>query len=153
VQIAALMIGMGIVMGIVDRLPNRRRHLAKIGWQDALLIGVAQATALAPGVSRSGATITAGLCVGFARADAARFSFLLSAPITAGAVLFKLRDVLTRGLPAHEVAVFATGIVSSCIVGYLAIAGLLAFLRRYSLGAFVAYRIVFGLVVLAVMLR
>lgn len=151
VQIACLLIGMGIVMGIVDRLPSRHRRLAGMGWRDALFIGLAQAAALLPGVSRSGSTITAGLLEGFEREDAARFSFLLSAPITAGAVLFKLRHVFTHGLPPNEAGVFAVGIASSLIVGYLAVAGLIAFLRRYSLTVFVVYRILFGLFVLAVL--
>jgi undecaprenyl-diphosphatase len=148
-QIAYLLIGMAIVMGIVDRLPSRHRRLKSMGWRDALFIGVAQAAALLPGVSRSGSTITAGLVEGFEREDAARFSFLLSAPITAGAVLFKLRHILAHGMPTHEAGVFAIGILSSLVVGYLAVAGLLAFLRRYSLTVFVVYRVLFGLLVLA----
>jgi undecaprenyl-diphosphatase len=151
VQIACLLIGMGIVMGIVDRLPSRHRRLNGMGWRDALFIGLAQAAALLPGVSRSGSTITAGLVEGFEREDAARFSFLLSAPITAGAILFKLRHVFAHGLPAHEAAVFAVGILSSLVVGYLAVAGLLAFLRRYNLTVFVVYRILFGLLVLVLL--
>jgi undecaprenyl-diphosphatase len=150
IQIAYILIGMAIVMGIVDRLPSRHRRLQGMGWRDALFIGLAQAAALLPGVSRSGSTITAGLVGGFEREDAARFSFLLSAPITAGAVLFKLRHILAHGMPAHQAAVFAVGILSSLVVGYLAVAGLLAFLRRYSLTVFVIYRILFGLFVLAV---
>lgn len=152
-QIAWLLIGMGIVMGIVDRLPSRHRRLSGMGWRDALFIGVAQAAALLPGVSRSGSTITAGLVEGFDREDAARFSFLLSAPITGGAILFKLRHLVTEGLPAHEAGVFAVGILSSLVVGYLAVAGLLAFLRRYPLTVFVVYRIVFGICALALLRR
>jgi undecaprenyl-diphosphatase len=150
-QIACLLIGMGIVMGIVDRLPSRHRRLKSMGWRDALFIGLAQSAALLPGVSRSGSTITAGLVEGFEREDAARFSFLLSVPITGGAILFELRHVLAHGMPAHEIGVFAVGILSSLIVGYFAVAGLLAFLRRYSLTVFVVYRILFGLFVIAVL--
>jgi undecaprenyl-diphosphatase len=149
VQIAVLMIGMGLVMGIVDRLSRRRRTLEEIRWTDALAIGIAQAAALAPGVSRSGVTITAGRLAGFDRADSARFSFLLSAPITAGAALFALR----HGVSGTPAIIVAAGVLSSFFVGWATIAALLAYVRRYSLDVFVAYRILFGAVVLALFLR
>jgi undecaprenyl-diphosphatase len=144
------LIGVAILMGAVDRFCKHARSLDGVRWQDAVWIGCAQALALVPGVSRSGATITAGMAFGFRRDAAARFSFLLSAPITAGAALFKLRHLASRGLPADERLLFAAGILASGVVGYLCIAFLLAYLRRGSLLVFVLYRLALGAVLLAV---
>jgi undecaprenyl-diphosphatase len=144
------MIGMALLMWAADRFCKHVRSLGHVRWPDALWIGCAQALALVPGVSRSGSTLTAGMALGFRRDDAARFSFLLSAPITAGAALFKLRDLLTEGLPPHERLLFAAGILSSGVVGYLCIAFLLSYLRRGSLLVFVLYRLALGAVLLAV---
>lgn len=144
------MIVMALLMGAVDRFGTHERPLGEVRWQDALWIGCAQALALVPGVSRSGATLTAGMALGFRRDDAARFSFLLSAPITAGAALFKLRDLLETGLPPHERLLFAAGILASGIVGYLCIAFLLTYLRRGNLLLFVVYRLALGALLLAV---
>lgn len=144
------MIGVALLMGAADRFFKHVRQIEGVRWQDALWIGCAQALALVPGVSRSGATLTAGLALGFRREDAARFSFLLSAPITAGAALFKLRDLASAGLPPHDRLLFAAGILASAVVGYLCIAFLLAYLRRGSLLVFVLYRLILGVVLLAV---
>jgi undecaprenyl-diphosphatase len=146
--IAGTMIVMGLAMGAADRLGKRARSLQSMRWSDALWIGCAQALALVPGVSRSGVTLTAGMGLGFRRDDAARFSFLLSAPITAGAALFALRHVLTGGLPPHERLVFAAGILASGVIGYLAIAFLLSYLRRGNLLIFVLYRLLLGVLLL-----
>jgi undecaprenyl-diphosphatase len=143
------MIAMALLMWVADRFCKHVRTLDQMRWQDALWIGCAQALALVPGVSRSGSTLTAGMAAGFRREDAARFSFLLSAPITAGAVLFKLRDLLSTGLPAQERLLFAAGILTSGVVGYLCIAFLLSYLRRGSLLVFVLYRLALGVVLLA----
>jgi undecaprenyl-diphosphatase len=146
--IAGTMIVMGLAMGAADRLGKRVRSLEELGWRDALWIGCAQALALVPGVSRSGVTLTAGMGLGFRRDDAARFSFLLSAPITAGAALYALRHVLAGGLPPHERMVFGAGILASGVIGYLAIAFLLAYLRRGNLFIFVLYRLLLGALLL-----
>jgi undecaprenyl-diphosphatase len=146
--IAITMILMGLAMGAADRLGKRVRSLESLSWLDALWIGCAQALALVPGVSRSGVTLTAGMALGFRRDDAARFSFLLSAPITAGAALYELRHVLTGGLPPHERLVFGAGILASGLVGYLAIAFLLSYLRRGNLLIFVLYRLLLGALIL-----
>jgi undecaprenyl-diphosphatase len=143
------MIVMALLMWAADRFCKHVRPLDAVRWQDALWIGCAQALALVPGVSRSGSTLTAGMALGFRREDAARFSFLLSAPITAGAALFKLRDLAGTGLPHHERLLFAAGILASGVVGYLCIAFLLAYLRRGSLLVFVLYRLALGALLLA----
>ena len=97
-QIAILLAVFGILLCLADRLPERR-EIEGLGWRDALAIGFAQAVALAPGTSRSGITITAGRALGLTRGAAARFSFLLLAPITFGAVLYEGIDLAITGMP------------------------------------------------------
>lgn len=150
ILVALPLILVALAMWGADRLCKHVRALETASVRDALLVGCAQALALVPGVSRSGATITAGMVLGFRREDAARFSFLLSAPVTLGAALYKLRDLLREGLPPHLQLVFVVGVLTSALVGYLCIAFLLAYLRRRSLLVFVVYRLALGAVLLAV---
>jgi undecaprenyl-diphosphatase len=146
-QIAILLIAGGLLLGYADRRPQRER-LEQVGTRQGLYIGLAQVLALAPGVSRSGITITAGRFLGLDRDSAARFSFLLLAPVTAGAVAYKGYDAISNGLP-HGVAVpMIVGTIAAAISGYLAIAGLLALVRRHSYDVFVAYRVLLGLTIL-----
>lgn len=148
-NVAFTLIGFGAVMWLVDRLSRRQRKLLDLGFRDALLIGLAQTLALAPGVSRSGATITAGLVLGMTREAAARFSFLLATPITLGAGFYKVEELLRHGgLQPEEVLAFGVGILTSFVVGMLAIGFLLRFLQRHSLTAFVLYRFALGAVIL-----
>jgi undecaprenyl-diphosphatase len=118
--------------------------------RDGVVLGVAQAVALQPGVSRSGVTITAGRALGLDRESAARFSFLLSLPIIAGAGILKGIDVAGSGLPAGLAWPFAWGIVASAASGFLVIAFLLAYLRRHSFVVFLVYRVAVAIVVFAV---
>jgi undecaprenyl-diphosphatase len=112
-------------------------------------MGAAQAIALQPGVSRSGATITAGRFVGLSRDGAARFAFLMSLPITAGALLFKWFDVQDAGgVPADFRAPFIWGIVASGITGYIAVWGTLRIIRTHSFLPFVLYRLAVGTLIL-----
>jgi undecaprenyl-diphosphatase len=150
--VAILLIAVGVLLLVADRAGRGHRRLECVGWKDALLIGMSQALALAPGVSRSGITITAGLLRGFDREAAARFSFLLSMPITAGAGLLELRRLLHAGLAPAEALSFAVGAVAAAISGLLAISFLLRFVRRYSLAAFAYYRFLLGGAVLALVL-
>jgi len=146
-QIAILLIVFGLLLGYADRQPERER-LEEVGTRQGLYVGLAQVLALAPGVSRSGITITAGRFLGLDRDSAARFSFLLLAPVTAGAVAYKGYQAISNGLP-HGVAVpMIVGTVAAAISGYLAIAGLLALVRRHSYDVFVAYRVLLGLTIL-----
>jgi undecaprenyl-diphosphatase len=115
---------------------------------DALAIGFAQTLALIPGVSRSGVTITAGLFRGMTRLSAAQYSFLLSAPLIAGAVAKKLIDVIRDGLPPGQAMPFAVGIIVSALFGYISIAGLMRYLQTRSTFVFIHYRIVLGILVL-----
>ncbi|MDQ3656039.1 MAG: undecaprenyl-diphosphatase UppP [Chloroflexota bacterium] len=149
--IATMMIVVGLVMLAAERLGQRNLAVSGMRWKDAAVIGAAQAVALIPGTSRSGATISAGLFRGLTRADAARFSFLAGMPLVLGAGLKSLIDVIGEGMTGHEVALFVCGAVSAGIVGFLAIWGLLRFLESRSTLVFVVYRIVFGLVLLAIL--
>ena len=114
------------------------QSLEKLNLKDAMIIGIAQAIALLPGVSRSGITITAGLLQGYRREDATRFSFLLSTPAIAGAAILQLRHLFS--VEKTDWLLFALGFVSSALVGYLAIAFLMRYLRRHTLNVFAGYR-------------
>ncbi|MDQ3674261.1 MAG: undecaprenyl-diphosphatase UppP [Gemmatimonadota bacterium] len=145
--VATTLIVMGIILWLVDKLVDRRRALGEMRWLDALIIGVSQVVALVPGVSRSGATITAGRALRFDRAAAARFSFLMSMPITLAAVVYEGPKALQEGAPIMPIVV---GIAAAAISGWLAIAVLMRFLSRHSYGVFAAYRVLLGIIVLAV---
>ncbi|HEV8115335.1 MAG TPA: undecaprenyl-diphosphate phosphatase, partial [Acidimicrobiales bacterium] len=116
---------------------------------DALLMGAGQAVALQPGVSRSGVTMTAGRLAGLGRDGAARFAFLMSLPITAGALVFKGVDVAGEGgIPDGFAAPFVWGIIASGITGWLAVWGTLRLIKTRSFAPFVAYRVTVGIGVL-----
>jgi undecaprenyl-diphosphatase len=154
--IGSALIVFSFVMLAADRLAPLDRDERSIRRGDAIAIGLAQALALVPGVSRSGATISAGLFRGFTRETAARFSFLLSLPAIVLAALFEMRGVISGSdaleTKAHE-SISAGHVVVSCvfafIVGYASIAFLLRFLTRHGLTVFVVYRIVLGVAVLS----
>ncbi|HET9221996.1 MAG TPA: undecaprenyl-diphosphate phosphatase [Roseiflexaceae bacterium] len=140
----------GTLLYLADRLRPQIKDLAQMSWADGLSIGLAQACALIPGVSRSGATMTMGRFLTFDRESVARYSFLLSAPITGAAVLFKLPDILT--IPAGERDVFFVGVLVSAAVGALAIGGLLAYILRAGFGIFAIYRFALALMIVLVYL-
>lgn len=147
VLIAIALMTLGVVLWIVDRYAPRTRSLRTMGWWDALLIGVAQVFALIPGVSRSGATITAGRADRFDRESAAVFSFLMSMPIILAAAILEVPHALRdNGLSLPLVV----GVIASAVSGWLAIAVLLRYVTRNSYGIFAIYRVVLGLVVLGV---
>lgn len=138
------------VMLAADRLGRKNRSWGEARMVDWLLIGVAQALALFPGVSRSGITISAGLAEGLDREASARCSFLLSAPIIAGAAgMHILKDVLHGGLPASELKLFAMAAFTAAVFGYLCIKFLLNYLRRHGLAPFVWYRVALSLLIFA----
>jgi undecaprenyl-diphosphatase len=142
----SMLIAFGIVLALADAVAKRDRPIDEVTTRDGLAIGFAQALALIPGVSRSGATISAGLLLGFDRAAAARFSFLLSVPAVVLSGLFELRHAGTGGASTSAV-VIAT--IASFVVGYAAIAWLLKYLASHSLRVFVVYRLILGVAVLA----
>ena len=149
--VAAMLILFCVPMVLSEWYGKRSREMASARPLDALLIGLAQAVALIPGVSRSGITISAGMLMGFRREEAAAFAFLLSAPIIAAAGGKQVFDIARgeAGGASAGFAVYAVGLVTAALVGYAAVAFLLRFLRANSLFAFVYYRLVVGAAVLA----
>jgi undecaprenyl-diphosphatase len=149
--IAAMMILVGIVLWICDRVGRRQKDLGHLTPVDALFIGLAQALSIVPGTSRSGITISAGLLRNLDRPTAARFSFLLSTPAIGAAALKDFYDIQKHqgGIP-HEMRIpFIVGILVSGVTGLVVIHFFLEFLRSRSLNIFVAYRIVFGIMIIA----
>lgn len=145
--IGTTLIALGLLLLVAEKVAPHERDVSQVTRRDAIIIGFAQAAALVPGVSRSGATITAGLFLRFKRADAARFSFLLSVPAVVLSGLYQLRDVGGEGAVGFAPTLIAT--IFAFVSGYASIAFLLRFLANHSTAVFVAYRVVLGVVVLA----
>jgi len=148
--IAVMLVVFGLVLALADRLPSNLAE-GDYGRRQALIMGLAQAAALSPAVSRSGITITAGRFLGFDRNTAARLSFLMSMPITGGAALFKGVELAVDGLPPGTAPAFFWGIVASGITGLAAVWLVLKVVRTQSFLPFVTYRVLAGLAVLAVL--
>ncbi len=145
---AALLLVTGVILVASERLAQRRSHIAPLDTRRAMAVGLAQATAILPGISRSGVTIAAGLSSGLAREDAARFSFMLSTPtILAAGVVQAASRADGPPLPG-EAMTLSIGFVVAFVVGYLAIAWLIRYLSRAPLYAFAVYTWVFGLAAL-----
>lgn len=147
VLIGIVMIVLGVILEISERVGRKEREVESLTMKDGILIGCAQACALVPGVSRSGSTISAGLFLGLTREAAARYSFLLSVPAVVLSGLFELKDVGDGGGAGAVPTIIAT--IFAFIVGYASIAWLLKYLARHPVTVFVVYRIVLGVVVLA----
>jgi undecaprenyl-diphosphatase len=148
-MIATALIFFGLLLGVSDRRPQDE-SVSDISLGQGLILGIAQSLALSPGTSRSGITITAARFMGIDRDGAARISFLMLVPVTAGALAVKAYGATTEGLPDGVAGPLIVGMVASGVSGYLAIAGLLRFVRTHSYDAFVVYRVIVGLLVLAV---
>jgi undecaprenyl-diphosphatase len=145
--IAGFLVVGGALLYLADRLGRRTTELEGLSAPTALTVGFSQALALLPGISRSGATITTGLALGLTREAAARFSFLLAAPITLGAGLYGSRHLLAEPHSGVEWLAIAVGFAAAAISGMLAIGFLLSWLRRRSFAVFSIYRIAFALLV------
>ena len=145
--IGSMLIAFSFVMLAAEHYGNRQRELTTMNGRDGIFIGFAQALALIPGVSRSGATISAGLLRNFDRAAAARYSFLLSVPAVVLSGLYELKDVGGDGGTSAAATILATLVAFGS--GYAAIAWLLRYLAHHSLSLFVAYRIPLGIGVIA----
>ena len=145
--IAVMLVVFGIVLYVVDRIAPSRRRLDDLGVGNGLTLGVAQALALQPGVSRSGVTMTAARLMSFDRETAARFSFLLSMPVIAGAAVYKSGDLVSGGIPEDMVGPFFAGIAASAVSGFLVIAFLLRYLRRHDFAIFLWFRIAVAVLV------
>jgi len=148
--ISASLIVLAVVLFAVERLASHRRTLKDMTLKDGLIIGLWQAMALVPGSSRSGTTLTGGLSLGFNRADAARYSFLLSIPATTLAGIFELKHLL-EAADAPPTLVLVVGTVVSFVAGLAAIHGLLQFLRSRSTLVFVVYRIALGVALIGML--
>lgn len=145
-----------IVVGFAMAWADRRQGLllerkSEVRFGDAMFVGFAQALALIPGVSRSGSTIAAGLFRGLDRAEAARFSFLLSVPAVSAAGLKEGYELAQAGFGDEGLLPLLVGTIASFVVGYAAIAGLIAFLKKRSVMVFVGYRIALGLLLLGML--
>ena len=156
IVMAVIIILLGIALFVTERMARHQRRLDGLSFKDAVVIGLAQALAIFPGVSRSGSTITAGLASGFRREDAARFSFLLAAPIIVGAGLMGVFDVYTGlktgAMAQSELILFAIGFIAAAVSGYLCIKFLLRFLQRNSTDIFVYYRWILAVLIIIVAL-
>lgn len=136
----------GLILYFVDKYHRHRKNIGQMTWRESFLIGLSQAVAIIPGVSRSGSTITTGLGLGFNRRTAARFSFLLSTPIIFGAAILKVPRLLNNGL---DTSLFL-GMLSAAVSGYFAIKYLLMFVEKTGYAVFFWYRLALAAVVLAV---
>ena len=147
---AVTLIVFGLLLLAADRMGGQRSG-GTFGWRDAAALGVAQACALQPGVSRSGVTVTAARALKFERADATRLVFLMSIPIIAGAGLYSFIDIGgLDGIPSDFRAAFLWGMVSSAVTGWVAVWGLLQYVRSRDFSPFVASRVIAGIAVLSI---
>jgi undecaprenyl-diphosphatase len=151
--VAVNLIWVGVLMWLVDRWAKRTRDIEDINLPRALAVGLAQAMALIPGVSRSGITITTGRALGLDRIAATRFSFLLSAPIIAGATLKVMLGGEALSQMAAAPGLYAAGILAALISGYLSIKFLISYLSKHGLAVFAAYRVAVGVVILMIGLK
>jgi undecaprenyl-diphosphatase len=149
VLIALSSIFFGLLLGWSDRLPGKR-EMDDMSRGDALFVGAAQILSLNPGTSRSGITITAGRARTFTRGSAARISFLMAIPVTAGAAVFKVGKLAHDGIPDGLLGPMLVGILTSAVAGWLAVAGLLKYVRTRSFTPFVIYRVGLGVLLLGV---
>ena len=145
-SIAFALAALGVALWYSDRMSAQTRNISEIGFADALFIGLSQALAIFPGVSRSGATITTARLLRLERADAANFSFLMATPIIAGAGLFEGRHLIHEGI-THDVV---AGFVAAAIFGLLAIAGLIRYVRTQTYQPFAWYRVALAALVIMV---
>lgn len=148
VIIAITLIVFAVVLWIADRRDGQRA-LEDMTWKHATIIGLAQVLALNPGTSRSGITISAGRFIGLDRWSAARFSFLMSLPITAGAVIFEVGGLVSDGVPDGFLGAMLVGVAASAVSGWIAVAGLLRLVRSRTFSGFVVYRVALGVAILA----
>lgn len=151
--IGVMLVVIGVVIAIADRIGRRLRDIGEVGMSDSVAIGFAQALSIIPGTSRSGITISAGLFRGLDRAASARFSFLLSTPAIAAAAASAAHHLYKAGgIPHGMLTPFLAGVAVSALTGCLVIAFFLKYLKEHTLRFFVYYRIVFGIIVIALAL-
>lgn len=150
--VAATLSGAGVLLLLADKTAARTRKFEEITLRDALIIGLSQALAIIPGVSRSGITMTAGLFCNLNREAVVRFSFLLSAPIIFGAGVYNIPAIIDQGMLAGNLPFYLTGFASAALSGYFVIAFLMHFVRTKSFAIFAYYRFALSALVLAIFL-
>jgi len=143
---------MGLLLIVAERIAQHKKSIDDMGGRDGLIVGLAQALALIPGCSRSGSTLTAALFLGMKRADAARFSFLLGIPAVTLSGLVELYHMVQEGMHDVSYTTLAIGLVASLVVSYLSIAWLMKYLQTHATWIFVAYRLIFGTLVITLSL-
>jgi len=148
--IAVSLIAFGLLLGFADQRSKNVRPVEGFGRRDALIAGAAQVLALNPGTSRSGITITANRFLTFTRDSAARISFLMAIPVTAGAIVFKMAKLIGDGIPEGLLTPMIVGIITSGLFGWLAVWGTIKYVRRHSYTPFVIYRVALGVLVLVI---
>lgn len=147
--IGTMLVVFGLILGVADRVGSRQIPIQRLTFRDAVLYGLAQTLALIPGVSRSGASISMGLFLGYTREAATRYAFLLAIPAVVASGLFQLPDVSASAEPGMPKTLVAT--VVAFVVGFVVIGWLLRYLRTHSFLPFVVYRVVLGSLVLALL--
>lgn len=147
--VAIVLIVFGVILGVADRLGRKTRTLDQLTFRDGILFGLGQALALVPGVSRSGATITAGLTLGYTREAAARYSFLLAIPAVLGSGFYEASRIGSGNNVEWGPTLLATAV--ALVIGYSVIAWLLRWISTHSYTPFVVYRVVLGVLVLALL--
>jgi len=153
-MVATALAGAGLLLLLADRAGSRTRNFEKITLVDALLIGLSQACAIIPGVSRSGSTITCGLAMGLTRQAAIRFSFLLSAPIIFGAGVHEIPKIIKTGMLEGQTILYVSGFLAAAISGYLFISFIMQYIRARSFAIFAYYRFLLAaLVFIAIFLQ
>ncbi len=148
-MIAVMLAAFAVILWLADHFGNKKKMMGEMDLKSAITIGLAQAIAIIPGVSRSGITMTAGLFEGFSKEAAARFSFLLATPIILAAAVLKLPKLYA----ADFNTAFWAGVISSAVSGFAAIHFLLKFIKKSSLNVFVIYRVAFALIILFFIVR
>ena len=148
ISVAIFLIIVGLIFLAVEKYCLKNKDLTSMTWGKSLILGVAQALALMPGISRSGATISAGLAMNLNREEAARFSFLMSIPIVFAAGLKRAWDLRHMTMSLQEILIYFGGFLAAAVIGYLAIKFLLNYLKNHTLNIFAYYRIILGIAVL-----
>jgi len=146
--IGIMLIIFSIILWVADYFGKKTKEIKEVSWLESIIIGISQALALMPGVSRSGITMTAGLFMNFKRKTAAEFSFLASIPIVGGAAIYKIISTIKEGIDPHMMGIILVGLIASFLSGYFAIKFLLKYLEKGSFLIFVVYRILLGIFLL-----
>ena len=151
--VSITLIVFALILFWAEKVGARNRSLADLNFKDSIIVGIAQAISLVPGVSRSGVTITAGLFSGIERESAARFSFMLATPIIFGAGALRVKDAIEVGFKDLGAGVFLAGVITSGIVGWFAIKSLLRYVLTSDYTIFVWYRLAVGVIALLMFFR